>query len=62
MINLIPPKCEIKTILEELSCKGNSNNVVIHYLFTCLSPRNRVGGDIVTLPFVGGWVREWVGE
>ena len=27
-----------------------------------LSPRNRVGGDIVTLPFVGGWVSEWVGE
>ena len=22
----------------------------------------RVGGDIVTLPFVGGWVSEWVGE
>ena len=25
-----------------------------------LSPRNSVGGDIVTLPFVGGWVSEWV--
>ena len=25
-----------------------------------LSPRNRVGGDIVTRPFVGGWVSEWV--
>ena len=27
-----------------------------------LSPRNRVGGDIVTRPFVGGWVSEWVGS
>ena len=25
-----------------------------------LSPRNSVGGDIVTRPFVGGWVSEWV--
>ena len=25
-----------------------------------LSPHNRVGGDIVTRPFVGGWVSEWV--
>ena len=25
-----------------------------------ISPRNRVGGDIVTRPFVGGWVSEWV--
>ena len=23
-----------------------------------LSPRNSVGGDIVTRPFVGGWVSE----
>ena len=29
-----------------------------------LSPRNSVGGDIdiVTRPFVGGWVSEWVRE
>ena len=27
-----------------------------------LSPRNSVGGDIVTRPFVGGWVSEWVCE
>ena len=26
-----------------------------------LSSRNSVGGDIVTWPFVGGWVSEWVG-
>ena len=26
-----------------------------------LSPRNSVGGDIVTRPFVGGWMSEWVG-
>ena len=25
-----------------------------------LSPRNSVGGDIVTRPFMGGWVSEWV--
>ena len=25
-----------------------------------ISPRNRVGGDIVTRPFVGGWASEWV--
>ena len=25
-----------------------------------LSSRNSVGGDIVTRPFVGGWVSEWV--
>ena len=25
-----------------------------------LSFRNSVGGDIVTRPFVGGWVSEWV--
>ena len=31
--------------------------IIIHCL---LSPRNRVGGDIVTRPFVGGWVSEWV--
>ena len=39
-------------------------------LQTLLSPRNRVGGalptelegDIVTRPFVGGWVSEWVSE
>ena len=24
------------------------------------SPRNSIGGDIVTRPFVGGWVSEWV--
>ena len=32
--------------------------------FSCksglLSPRNIVGGNIVTRPFVGGWVSEWV--
>ena len=27
-----------------------------------LSTRNSVGGDIVTRPFVGGWVSEWVRE
>ena len=29
-------------------------------LISFLSPRNRVGGDIVTRSFVGGWVSEWV--
>ena len=29
-------------------------------LYVLLSPRNSVGGDIVTRPFVGGWVSEWV--
>ena len=32
----------------------------LFYLFIIPSTRNRVGGDIVTLPFVGGWVSEWV--
>ena len=27
-----------------------------------LSSRNSAGGDIVTRPFVGGWVSEWVGS
>ena len=31
-------------------------------IFCLLSPRNSVGGDIVTRPFVGGWVSEWVGR
>ena len=35
----------------------NSSKLRSGYL---LSPRNRVGGDIVTRPFVGGWVSEWV--
>ena len=30
------------------------------YWLRSLSPRNSVGGDIVTRPFVGGWVSEWV--
>ena len=32
----------------------------VYNFVSFLSPRNSVGGDIVTRPFVGGWVSEWV--
>ena len=32
----------------------------LNHSIILLSPRNSVGGDIVTRPFVGGWVSEWV--
>ena len=47
-----------------LCCRfGNSNDDLkrYHMLYWLLSPSNSVGGYIVTRPFVGGWVSEWVG-
>ena len=35
---------------------------IIKYWFYFYPPRNSVGGDIVTRPFVGGWGSEWVRE
>ena len=44
-----------------ISLKITNINFRIWFKSTCLlSPRNSVGGDIVTRPFVGGWVSEWV--
>ena len=34
------------------------DSLQINVKFVFLSPRNSVGGDIVTWPFVGGWVSE----
>ena len=36
----------------------NTTKVKQNYSYGLLSPRNSVGGDIVTRPFVGGWVSE----
>ena len=53
-----PLNLSANLVLNELNLCAN----LVLYELKFLSPRNSVGGDIVTRPFVGGWVSEWVGS
>ena len=42
-------------MIDKCGVRGDATLYVVIFL---LSPRNSVGGDIVTRPMVGGWVSE----